>query len=100
MEVKNNGSRVQVCFSGRMTFMDSSKSETVVQLMNENKDKQIEFDLSELAFIDSSGLGMLIKFHHESETSGVKISFVNPSPEALKSLKAGHLDKYLGIKVT
>lgn len=49
-----------VRLAGRMTFVDHEKFRDVLTVFDARPGRSVTFDLAELAFVDSSGLGMFI----------------------------------------
>ena len=57
--------------------------------------KNIELDLTDLHFIDSSGLGTLLSTYVSARTAGCEFRLVNPSPSVTSLLKLTHLASVL-----
>jgi anti-sigma B factor antagonist len=54
----------------------SSLREKIKVLLAENK-KKLVLDMSEMKFIDSSGLGALVGIHHSAKASGASLRLCN-----------------------
>jgi len=52
----------------------------------------LELDLSKLSFIDSSGLGMLLRLHDAAEEAGGRLVLRNPQPQTVNLLTMTDLD--------
>lgn len=59
--------------------------------------KEVAVDLADLAFIDSSGLGVLLAGMKQSMTEGGNFALVAPGPQALRVFEAAGLLKFLPI---
>lgn len=57
----------------------------------------IYFDLNDVTYLDSSGLGALVrlKFHALKEGGGVSVTFVNMGPRVLQMMKITNLVEWL-----
>ncbi len=58
--LRNTGIKTEIDLKGRLTFADYSTFREITQLFGESPNQSCMFDLSELEFIDSAGLGMLL----------------------------------------
>ncbi len=84
--------------SGDLTYSDHTSANEVKDHIMNSSAGLIRIDLSDLEFIDSMGLGMLIMMKDTAENSSVEIKFVNPNDKTLKTLKAGRLDEFLQLE--
>lgn len=96
--LNTSGETNLVKLSGDLTFADNKKSQEMAAIIQESQGKSISFNLSDLKFIDSSGLGMLIKWNETGVSSGVSIKFCQPSATVARTLRAGRLDELLTIE--
>ena len=62
-----------------------------------NEEKPVEVDASELERIDISGMQLLLAFYLKAKSSGLDISWGNPSDGFLRSAKLVGLEKQLGL---
>ncbi len=69
MEVTCNNltDRYEVGLSGRLVFSENRAFRSVVEDLGDHHGKALVFNLSELEFIDSAGLGMLLIAKEEAE---------------------------------
>ena len=56
---------------------------------------QLEIDLREVRFIDSTGVGVMIRAKKLALRQGVRMRFTNPSPAARNVLRLAHLEEFL-----
>ena len=63
--------------------------------MPENYDRAILIDLSQVPFIDSSGVGRLAKIAREARKASVGFALINPSKTVEQAVKAMHLEAQL-----
>lgn len=59
---------------------------------------KIIFDFSRTAFMDSSGLGLILGRYRKAHAQGVELEIVNPSDKILKILKMAGIDKFITVK--
>ncbi len=58
----------------------------------------IEIDLGAVSFIDSSGLGALVRVRNEAADKGKSLSLVNPSPATHRLLELTGLQQAFDIR--
>lgn len=61
----------------------------------ENESKQVLIDLSALSFVDSSGLGVMVRAKKAAAAVGIDLRFVNAQGTVRNVLKTSRLEKYL-----
>ena len=59
---------------------------------------KVIFDFSRTAFMDSSGLGLILGRYRKARERGVEIEIVNPSDKIFKILKMAGIDKFITVK--
>jgi stage II sporulation protein AA (anti-sigma F factor antagonist) len=59
--------------------------------------KKVVFDLSEIGFMDSSGLGLILGRYTKVKDLGGEMAIENPSEEILKILRLAGADKLFGL---
>lgn len=62
---------------------------------SEEQLKQVLIDLSALSFVDSSGLGVMVRAKKAAAAAGVDLRFVNAQGSVRNVLKTSRLEKYL-----
>ncbi|MCB1190315.1 MAG: STAS domain-containing protein [Leptospiraceae bacterium] len=66
---------------GSISITDQLKVEKITDtFISQNKNK-IVFDLQQLRFIDSSGIGFFLKFYKQLKKHGGKMAFINLQPQ-------------------
>lgn len=58
---------------------------------------EIEFDLSQVSFIDSQGIGLLIMCHNALSPGGGRLAVVNACPALLEDFRMMRLDRSFSI---
>jgi anti-sigma B factor antagonist len=59
--------------------------------------RQVLLDFARVTFIDSTGLGMLVKSHRSAEAIQARFAVVHPTPQTRKLIKVLGLDQLLRI---
>ena len=89
MEIKlrNNGKVTILDLQGNLTIGASEEAfgEMVAQLLKENQ-KNLLVNMAGVPFIDSSGIGGLIKSFSRVKSDGGKLKLLQPSPNARQLL--------------
>jgi HptB-dependent secretion and biofilm anti anti-sigma factor len=69
---KPNG--LNVSLSGKLTFEDNTKFRQILTLLDKGDVKTLDMDFSDLDFIDSAGLGMLLLLRQECMNRNTSLS--------------------------
>jgi len=59
--------------------------------------RRVLLDFAHVTFIDSSGLGVLVRSHRQAEANGAVFAVVHPSPHTRKLIRVLGLDRLLSI---
>ncbi|MBI5684038.1 MAG: WecB/TagA/CpsF family glycosyltransferase [Verrucomicrobia bacterium] len=57
--------------------------------------KRIAIDLAEVRFVDSAGVGFMLRIKKQGRLRGMEVTFLNPQLNVLNVVRALHLDQYL-----
>lgn len=76
---------------------DTSRAEEVKSVL-ENINSSVKVDMSELDFISSSGIGIMVMTYQRLKTNGENIYLVNLNENIKKVFKVSLLDKVFDIK--
>ena len=58
---------------------------------------RVVVDLAQVGFIDSTGLGVLVKSHRAAVAAGATFAVVNPTPQTRKLIRVLGLDQLLTV---
>ncbi len=99
MEFSKNIERgmLSVVLSGRCTFIDQQYVQQIENDLEANELSNIQMDLTNLNFIDSSSLGMLIALQNKAKTKNIDISLLHPTGQVKRVLNITKLDKIFTI---
>jgi anti-sigma B factor antagonist len=80
--------------SGRITMENANQlRDTARQLMAENK--RLVIDLSDVSYLDSSGLGMIVGVYVSSKRAKCQLKLINLSPRVKEIFTLTRLDEAL-----
>ena len=60
--------------------------------------KKLVFDFSRTAFMDSSGLGLILGRYNKAQSLGIEFEIVNPGQKIMKIITMAGVDKIIKIK--
>ena len=69
----------------------------LIGAIDKNERPAYVFDMATLAYMDSSGVGLLLQLHKKLEATGRSMSFINVNEEVMHIFKVAGLDKILQI---
>lgn len=95
-EKSENGEEATVSVEGRFDYRVYDSFKSTYSSLPETS-KQINVDLSETYYMDSSALGMLLMLR-EHVGRAVKIMLVHPQPEVMRVLTIANFDKLFSIR--
>lgn len=87
---------IVINIKGTLSIENISPFETLVNKHVEQKD-HILIDLSELTFIDSSSLGIIVVYFTKSEKNNRNFVLLNINPDIMQMFKITGLDKRIKI---
>jgi anti-anti-sigma factor len=68
---------------------------TTSNYINAHSNQEVKIDLSSLHFIDSAGVGLMIRAKKNAVQQGVKLHFVGPQPNVRNVLRIAKLESVL-----
>jgi anti-sigma B factor antagonist len=95
------GDAVVVDVAGRIALADGTAMvRDAVRMLVEQRRQRIVLNLAEVDFIDSAGLGELVRMHASVRSHGGQMRIVNPSKHVGDLLRMTKLDKVLEIEAS
>tara|TARA_B100001250_G_scaffold12623_1_gene10993 strand:+ start:865 stop:1206 length:342 start_codon:yes stop_codon:yes gene_type:complete len=94
----NNGVMIKITGEVDLSISPEIKDKILEQIDSNQKEhnfsisKSVYADLSEVSYIDSSGIASLIQSHQQAAKSGVNFYLFKTSPGVLKVIKLARLD--------
>jgi len=97
INTNNNGEKNlwEIKLAGEIDISNVNLVKNQLEAVLEEAKQSIEIDLSELDYIDSSGLGMIIKIYGAIKKDGLSVKLINPKDSIKKLLIISGLDKIL-----
>jgi anti-anti-sigma factor len=90
--LKTVGPKTEIDLKGRLTFADYSNFREMTEVLTEHKVKTCLINLSDLEFIDSAGLGMLLIARDKLRLNDGDVVLVAPQGQVKKMLDLGHFN--------
>ena len=88
-----------VYLEGEMDVYNISKiTQQIQNKFAKLKNEKVVFDMSKLNYIDSSGIGVLVKLYKHLKDKDKKMQIYRPTENVLKLIKMTKLDKIIEIK--
>ncbi|MFH1805266.1 MAG: STAS domain-containing protein [Pseudomonadota bacterium] len=89
---QQSGDTVEISLSGRFTFGDHTAFRKLIEEMRDSGVEKQILDLSEIDFIDSAGLGMLLLARDEGEKSRSSITLRGAKGQVKRMLEVARFD--------
>lgn len=80
--------------------IDAATADTVAEAVSKalaDGYKRVIVDFAQVTFIDSTGLGVLVKSHRAAEAADAVFGVVHPTPQTRKLIRVLGLDQLLNI---
>ena len=96
-ELKNDVLNIKI--KGDIDHHTAKNARTEVDnLILENNPQQLELDLSEVEFMDSSGLGLVLGRYKKQSEFGGKMKIINPTKRIYQILQLAGVEKIIKIE--
>ncbi len=93
-----NGTTLLVHFAGELTLRSSSTlREKLQNYMDAHTVEHLVIDLSQVEFIDSSGIGMLVALKTRLTSNHKSLFLLSPSPQVQSTIALVHLGSFFQI---
>jgi len=97
MKYRFSPDQSEVALSGQLTFPDHANFRTVADLLLKSPGQPLVIDLSELEFIDSAGLGMLLIVRTEAERVERSVRLRAPRGQVKRIFDLSKFENLFGI---
>lgn len=88
IESKREGDAVTVAVAGEIDLSTADQLDAAIREAEKTETNRIVVDLSDLSFVDSTGLSVLLEASQRSRRNGNRLSFVPSKHEAVTRLFA------------
>jgi anti-anti-sigma factor len=95
--IQSSDNLTHVALSGRLDAVAVQQVGTRFQGLTASRGKPTIIDLSNLEFIASLGLGMLLSCARSLHGRGTRAVIVNPQPMVAKALETAHMDSVMPV---
>lgn len=95
--LKKVGKEIHIDLQGRLTFADYGSFRELTELFAEHEAKECFLDLSQLEFIDSAGLGMLLIARDKIKIYEGNVILKGAQGQVKKMLCLGHFESLFKV---
>lgn len=86
VESREDGNAWVLTLAGELSLAEAQVLEQKLGEVLASADSTIIVDLTDVAFIDSTGLSVLVRAHQQASEAGVQLGVVNPRAQAKRLL--------------
>jgi len=94
----SEGDKFEVFLQGEMTKKDIEQVNKIVKMIDRNDVKDLCIDMSDIKYIDSSGMGQLLVLKDKMDKIKGALTIYNLNGYAKKMVEVANFDKLLEIK--
>ncbi len=87
-----------ISWQGEVTTANEKEIWSLTELMIDNSAQhggKVEIDLSTIRFVDSTGVGLMVRAKKQGRNRGVVVSFTNPSEAARSVIRTLRMEKFI-----
>lgn len=96
-KIKSTGTNAEIEIKGRLTYSDYALFRQITDVVGTADNQYCQLDLTELEFIDSAGLGMLLLARDKIQECKGSIALINASGQVKKMIELGRFDALFEI---
>ena len=97
VEVEERDDHALVVAIGEIDASTVGSVETAVRAALDGGHRQVLLDFAQVTFIDSTGLGLLVKSHRRAQSLDAVFAVVHPTPHTRKLMRVLGLDQLLHV---
>ena len=99
VESMAQGRRLRVVVSGEVDVSNAEDLRAQIDAgLSDETVQEVEVDMDEVSYIDSTGIGVLVGSAHKAQDSGRVFQVLNPQANVLRILGLLGVDEVLGLK--
>ena len=99
VESTAQGRKLRIAVDGEVDVSNAEELRAQIDAgLADEKNQQIEVDMAQVSYIDSTGIGVLVGSAHKAQDSGRVFQVLNPQPNVLRILGLLGVDEVLGLK--
>ncbi len=97
VDTEDRADHVLVTANGEIDAATADQVGDAVASALDGGHKRVLLDFAHVTFIDSTGLGVLVKSHRAAEANDARFAVVHPTPQTRKLIRVLGLDQLLHI---
>jgi anti-sigma B factor antagonist len=97
ISTRQDGRHALVALRGELDLAAAEELRARLRTACEEARGRIVLELSELEFVDSTGLSILVEYHQETRMAGGRLILVAPRPNVVRVLGITGLDRHLMV---
>ncbi len=97
-EITKRPGVTEVALKGSMCFSDHNAFREIMEAFNVPAGHQMVFNLSNLEYVDSSGLGMFLIADEEAKKKSIRFRLEFPRNDVRRVINLGKLDRIIDIR--
>ena len=99
VESTAQGRKLRIAVDGEVDVSNAEELRAQIDAgLAEEATQEIEVDMAQVSYIDSTGIGVLVGSAHKAKDSGRIFQVLNPQPNVLRILGLLGVDEVLGLK--
>jgi anti-sigma B factor antagonist len=98
VHTEQHGRRTVLVLSGELDLVSAPRLRNAIASLRSEATDEVVVDLSDLTYIDSVGIGLLVASRRRLDAEGRSFSVRNPAPQVLRLLEITGLVEYLGLR--
>ncbi|HEY1276750.1 MAG TPA: STAS domain-containing protein [Thermoleophilaceae bacterium] len=98
IDVSEKEGEVRLVVAGELDLSSVPRFEAALALAEDGNPPVLDLELSELTFIDSTGLRAILQASHRAESEGRSLVISNPSPTVRRLLAVTAMDHTIPIR--
>lgn len=92
-----SGQVTNIKLTGQFTFSDTQKFKNILDLVTEGQVKSISLNFSDITFIDSASMGMLLLLRDECQARNISLNIHSPQGQVEKIFTISKFDQLFSI---
>ena len=97
VDIEDRGDHVVITVGGEIDAATADTLATAVSGALTDGYQKVLVDFAQVTFIDSTGLGVLVKSHRSAVATDAEFAVVHPTPQTRKLIRVLGLDQLLNI---
>jgi anti-sigma B factor antagonist len=100
LDVRRTDRATVVSVSGELDIVSSAELEEALEGLEGSEARSIILDLTDVEFMDSAGLAVVVRAHQRAENAGTPFTLVTGSPQVRRLLSVTGMDARITVAET